>query len=285
MKISIFPQFAALNSKDVFSAFVSGCKKMNIEVVEHDITADVFAIWSILWNGRMANNQEIWNLAKSLKKPVLVLEVGGLVRGKTWKIGINGINNLANFGNFGNLDPNRPKKLGIFLKPEKTPGENILIFGQHQKSEQWSTRPPHEQWFDNVVSTIRTYSDRKIVLRPHPRDTSWCSKISSKGIEIKLPKKIAGTYDDFDHMTDFASSWAVVNPCSNPGVQAAIEGIPVFTEKDSLAYEVSNKGYEHIVAPTVFDRHDWLVRLCHTEYFLEEVENGVPLQRLLPYIG
>lgn len=285
MKISIFPRFGALNSKEVFSSFVSGCKKLGIDVVEHDISADIFVIWSILWNGRMESNKEIWDLARISKKPVIVLEVGGLIRGKTWKVGLNGINNLGIFGNFENLDFDRPGKIGIFLKNRKNTGENILICGQHQKSEQWRSRPPHDKWFDDVVKQIRQYTDRKIVLRPHPRDTAWCSSITSVGIEIRLPKKIADTYDSFDHMNDFNSAWTVINPCSNTGVQAAIEGIPIFTEKDSLAFEVSNKKYEHIVNPVVFDRQTWLVKLAHTEYFLEEIENGIPLRRLLPYIG
>ena len=37
-------------------------------------------------------------------KPVIVLEVGGIKRGITWKVGLNGINREANFGPKGNDD-------------------------------------------------------------------------------------------------------------------------------------------------------------------------------------
>ena len=50
MKFSIFNKFGALNSPPVFDAFVQGLTKLGQQVVEHDMTADVAVIWSVLWN-------------------------------------------------------------------------------------------------------------------------------------------------------------------------------------------------------------------------------------------
>ena len=280
MKLSIFPAYGALNSTPIFQAFRRGAEKLGHSVVEHDLTADVFVIWSVLWNGRMKPNQEIWNLAKNTGKKILILEVGGLVRGTTWRIGLNHINGNGIFGNDKNLDNVRSQKLGIFLKNWKNSGEHVLICGQHSKSEQWQSRPLPEIWIKNLVDDVKKYTDRKIVFRPHPRDFEWCQKIKNIEFEIKIPQKISGTYDDFDHDNDFKNAWCVINPSSNTGILAAIAGIPVFCENDSLAYPVSTKNLEKIETPDMPDRSTWLEKVCHTEWTVEEIEQGIPLERI-----
>ena len=70
MKFSIFPKFGALNSKPVFDAFVEGARKLKFQVTEHDMSADVYVIWSVLWQGRMSKNKEVWDQAKKLGKNV-----------------------------------------------------------------------------------------------------------------------------------------------------------------------------------------------------------------------
>ena len=67
MKLSIFPNFGALNSIPVFEAFKQGAKNIGYEVVTHDLNADVYVIWSVLWHGRMAQNKPIWDYAKKNK--------------------------------------------------------------------------------------------------------------------------------------------------------------------------------------------------------------------------
>ena len=105
MKFSLFPNHGALNSKPVFEAFAQGVKNLGHTVVFHDLNADCYVIWSVLWQGRMRGNQEIWNFAKKTKKPVIILEVGTLVRGTTWKLGLSHVNALGyNFEKF-DIDP------------------------------------------------------------------------------------------------------------------------------------------------------------------------------------
>ena len=282
MKLSIFPKFGALNSVPVFTAFDRGAKKLGHTVVEHDLNADAYVIWSVLWNGRMQANQEIWQLAKKQQKPIIVLEVGGLIRGTTWRIGLNHINANGIFNNDKNLENGRSKKLGIFLKEWKNTGENILICGQHTRSEQWSEMPPPDIWLKNLVSDLKKFTDRKIVFRPHPRDHVWCQKLEKIDAEIHIPQKIAGTYDDFDHHNDFTKAWCVINLSGNPGILSAIEGTPVFSSPNSLAYPVSTKNFEKIENLDRPNREGWLEKICHTEWTLEEIEQGIPLSRILP---
>ena len=86
--------------------------------------ADVNVIWSVLFNGRMSPNKHIWSSCRKKNKPVIVLEVGGIKRGTTWKVGLNGINRDAEFGS-NNMDSSRASEQGLLLKPWKSDGQFI----------------------------------------------------------------------------------------------------------------------------------------------------------------
>jgi hypothetical protein len=226
----------------------------------------------------MAANKQIYDQCRADGIPVIIIEVGNLFRNRTWRISINHINSDGIFGNDMELDFDRPKKLGISLKPINTNRRSdILIATQHSSSLQWQNMPPMHTWVNTVVSKIRQYSTRKIVVRPHPR-----SPISSaaSGVVIEVPKKMIGTYDDYNMSYDYH---CVINYNSGPAVQAAINGTPVICDSSSLAGELSSK-LENIENPILPDRTEWFLKLCHTEWTTNEIAQGIPLQRLLPKI-
>src|SRR6056297_3665409 len=135
MKFSLFREYGAQNSKPVFEAFEHSLQEAGHETVTNNMYADVAVIWSVLWNGRMRNNQTVWEHYRQNHRNVIVLEVGGIQRGTTWKVGLNGINRDAYFGETDN-DNTRANILGLELKPWRKDGEYILICGQHDKSLQ-----------------------------------------------------------------------------------------------------------------------------------------------------
>ena len=136
MKISVFPDYGSLNSKPVFDAFIQHLrdKKENFQINKWDNSTDVAVIWSVLWRGRMEQNKKVWEDFKARGKPVVVLEVGGIKRNTTWKMGINGINRDADFAN-QKFDDGRWKKFGIEFEPWKQTGNVIVILGQHDHSQ------------------------------------------------------------------------------------------------------------------------------------------------------
>lgn len=276
MNFKLYREFGALNSRPIFNAFEQGLKNLGHNIVDDD--EDIAVIWSVLWAGRMAGNSSVYNACRSVGKPVLIIEVGNLFRNKTWRIGLNHINSLGFFGNNENLDHNRPKKLGIDLKtPNLNRRSEILIAAQHQQSLQWEGQPSMSNWVTETVNKIRQYSDRKIILRPHPR--SRIPSVRSE-IQIEIPRLVLGTYDDFDINYGYH---CVVNHNSGPAVQAVINGVPVICDGSSLARNMSStfEQIEHIQLP---DRTDWFLKLCHTEWTVDEISQGIPLQRLLPEI-
>ena len=272
MRFRLYREHGALNSRPVFDAFEQGLKSLGHEIVN---TPDgIPVIWSVLWHGRMAHNEKIYQTYW----PVVIIEVGNLHRGATWRVSLNHINRLGKFGNHEDLDPDRPKKLGVTLAPIK---ENrrpeIMIATQHQRSLQWQGQPSMADWTRSTVEKIRQHSDRKIVVRPHPRSPI---SLNIPRVEVGMPRQIAGTYDDFD--IDY-NCHCVVNHNSGPAVQAAIHGTPVICDTSSLAGEISGK-FEDIENIKLPDREDWFLRLCHTEWTVSEIAQGIPMQRLMPLI-
>jgi hypothetical protein len=274
MNISIFNKFGALNSVPVFAAFAAGCKKNGIRVTEHNSAADVAVIWSQLWTGRMAPNRAVWQEFTASGRPVIVLEVGQLMRGVTWKIGVNGVNARAEWGE--GTESQRADKLAMCLQPWHQ-GDHVLIAMQRTDSEQWAGLPAAEQWLENTVNLIRKHTDRPIVVRPHPRQR--LNPIP--GVQIQQPQALRGTYDEFDFRSSLGRAWAVVNENSGPGSQAIIDGVPAFVGADSMAMPVANTDFAFIEKPRMPERSAWLEQLCHTEWTLGEITSGLPLARLL----
>ena len=277
MKFSLFNQFGALNSTPVFDAFKHGVELNGHTVVYHDMSADVYVIWSVLWKGKMHRNKEIWDYANNNNIPIIVLEVGALKRGITWKVGLNGINSFANFAK--PCYNNRHITLGMNLTTWKTTGNYILICCQHSDSQLWNKKENVTYWLTNVINDIRLYTDRNIIIRPHPRDVNWVNSCIHRNL-VKLPTKIINTYDSYDFEHALSNAWCVINSSSNPGIQSVINGVPVFTDENSLAYDVANTDYSMIEYPKTPDRTEWFEKICHTEWTIDEIYLGLPLKNL-----
>jgi len=286
MIFCLYTDYGALNSKPIFEAFAKSVIAAGHKVIynepyrvgAHYSNYDVAVIWSVLWNGRMSKNQTVWEQNRKLNRPVIVLEVGGIQRGTTWKVGLNGINRDAYFAPKGN-DSIRAEQLGLKLEPWKTNDTgSILICTQHDKSEQWQGMPSVANWVIDTVTEIRKHTARHIVIRAHPRCPLQHIEHEFRNVSRQIPRKVPGTYDDFDYQ--FINAWAVVNWSSNPAVQAVVKGIPVFVGPSSLAYDVGNADLSHINTPLKPDRQQWLNDYAYTEYTIDEIAQGIPLKHL-----
>ena len=278
MKFNLWRNYGALNSGPVFDAFSNGARALGHSCVDNgDDGIDV--IWSVLWNGRMAKNKDIWERNVAQSKPTIVLEVGGIKRGTTWKVGLNGINRDAFFGDAGN-DSRRSDLLNLRLKPWRTDGEFILIAGQHDKSLQWQNMPTMSNWVIDTIDTIRKYTDRSIIFRPHPRCPLPYIEQEFTNVRRQEPKYVNGTYDDFD--MDFDNIWATISYSSNPGIHSIINGVPAFVSTHSLAYPAGNDiDFLHTIEqPLMPERQQWLNDYAYTEWTIEEISSGIPIKHL-----
>lgn len=276
MRFKLYREYGALNSPQVFDAVEQGLKNSGHQVVLQN--EDVSVIWSVLWQGRMMGNQKIYQECQRLNRPIIIIEVGNLKRGVTWRVCLGHINGLGEFASEDNLDIERPKKLGVSLAPFQSHRRpEILVAAQHQYSLQWQGQQTMSKWALDIVTKIRSYTNRKIIVRPHPRSPF---RIESVGVTMELPKKIQGSYDDFDIDYNYH---CVINHNSGPAIQAAINGVPIICDNTSLAFPVSEKisNIENINLP---DRQEWFLKLCHTEWTIDEIKEGIPFVRLITKI-
>lgn len=285
MKISVYPSQVPGNGLTLYRDLCDYINKTD-QIVEGAMDADAALIWSVLWNGKMSRNHYVWKNYRGQNKPVIVIEVGGLIRNRTWKLSINGINRSAMFPQV-QLDYSRPKKLGIELKPWHD-GNYVLICGQHGKSEQWINMPPMDEYYKQTVSEVRKFTDRPIVIRSHPRyRENLFFKIDADfyrqhGVEWNSPKQVQQTYDSFDLEPLLAHCHCTISHSSNSGISSIIEGTPAIVSEESLAYDVANSSIASIENLNKPDREQWLVDLCHKEWLEEELEQAwINLRKLL----
>ena len=281
MRIAIYPEFSSLNGRPIFKALVDHLRSKGEEVfINEDKNCDVAVIWSVLWQGRMVGNKDVWDSFHSSGRPVVVLEVGGINRNKSFKMGINGINREADFAN-QNFDDKRWAKFGIDLQPWSQSGNVIVVCGQHHNSHQWRENPGIKAYFKQCIEQIRRYTDKPIVLRPHPRNVVHNFPVEKyKHVRLQSPKRDYSTYDDTDFRGILKSTWAVVNHSSNPAMEAVFAGIPVFVSEKSLCYDVGNSDLSDILHPAMPARQNWAHKLSYTEWFEDEFKEGEPWRRI-----
>lgn len=283
MKIDCWTSCVSIAGQPIYSKIMDAMRDTGDELLTQSFQGDAAFIWSVLWWGRMSRNHGAWKQFRSLNKPVIVAEVGGLVRDKTWRLSANGITRSAIFPQVEKIDPNRPKKLGLELKPWHD-GKYVLICGQHEKSQQWANMPKMDDYYKQTVLEIRKHTDRPIVIRSHPRyrenvffkiDTEFYNR---HGVEWNAPKQIKHTHDSFDLETMLPHCHCVISHSSNSGISAIMAGTPAIISKESLAYDMGTDDFSLIEKLPRPDRTQWLIELSHKEWLEEELD--IAWQRL-----
>ena len=274
MKISHFPNNLPSNADEVYPNLIDAINKTD-ELVENDMNADAALIWSVLWYGKMSGNKKVWDHYRQQNKPVIVIEVGGLLRNKTWKLGINVINRDADFAVEEYMPSDRLSKFGIVLQRWKDDGEYVLICGQHGHSQQWIDMPDMDTYYKKTILAVRKVTDKPIVVRSHPRfreglhwacDSEWYKQ---QGVTWNIPKHIQQTYDSFDLEHMLKHTYCTISYSSNAGISSVIEGVPAIVSEHSLAYDVGTQLDKWLSKP---DRANWLNKMTYIEWFPDEIE-------------
>ncbi len=274
--VAYFPLQAAGNSGPVLAALLESLRQAGIGTEENSMTSDAVIIWSVLWSGRMIKNREIYQHYRSLGRPVIVIDIGSLHRGITWKVAIDNITAQGYYGHTRDLDWDRPARLGVNLGTVHRSGSHIVIAAQNSASLQVQDLHSIESWISQQIDEIRKHTDRAIRVRPHPRSRLAVSRLPPN-VTMEFPRRVPNTYDSFDMQFD---CHAIVNLNSGPGIQAAVQGVRPMVHSSSLAYPVS-VSIQDIERPYDINRDQWLVEICHTEYTVEEISQGTWLKRLL----
>ena len=189
-----------------------------------------------------------------------------------------------------NPDPKRwqkiSKDLDIKIKPYVNKGKNIVICLQRDGG--WSMgKTPILVWLHDVINQIKKYSDRTIIIRPHPGDKKAIKNyIPAIERQFKHDRNVKMSPFGRPLEEDLEKAWAVVNHNSSSIVGPIIMGYPSFitdAEKSQCA-EVSHLGFKDIESPKEFDRQRWLERISMFHWNFAELENGSAWKHMRDFV-
>jgi hypothetical protein len=177
------------------------------------------------------------------------------------------------------------RDLNISLKNYRNSGNHILLC--LQRNEGWSMGSVNIQdWAIETINKIRQYSDRPIIVRPHPgdRQSKEILTVGHPQCRIPLSSNVKMSTNE-SLLDDLKDCWAAVNYNSSPVVGAAIEGIPIFVadKSKSQCAEIAND-LKNIETPTLFDRQSWVERISMFHWKFSELQNGNCWRHIKNYI-
>ena len=187
------------------------------------------------------------------------------------------------------IDPTRwnqiRRDLKISLKDYRTTGNHILLC--LQRNEGWSMGFVNIQdWTIETINKIRQYSDRVIVVRPHPGDKQSKLILTPGNPQCRIPLSLNVRISTNESLQDdLKNCWAAVNYNSSPVVGAAIEGVPIFVadKSKSQCAEIAND-LEGIENPTLYDRQRWVERISMFHWKFSELKDGSCWQHMKRFI-
>lgn len=182
------------------------------------------------------------------------------------------------------VDPNRWKKishnLNLPLKEYRTNGNHILICCQRNGG--WSMKGLSVMdWLNQTIATIKSFTDRPIVVRAHPGDKKSHTylRINQKNVTISKRPNLRD---------DLVNAWATVVYNSSPSVASLIEGVPAFVTDPQPEYaqtnEVANTNLKRLEDPKMFERQQWIEKLSMCHWNFNELKSGEAWQFFRRYV-
>jgi len=187
---------------------------------------------------------------------------------------INGVfNDTGNYCNTNSDDTqwkNIQRDLHVRLQPWTLyERENILLC--LQRNGGWSMKGKDVvQWANLKIAEIRQFSDRPIVVRPHPGDKKapqYTKNIHGPNVRISFQPHI-------EH--DLAKTMCTIVYNSSPAVASVIEGVPVIVEDPSSSQvaEVCHTNLSDINSLKKKDREQWIKNIAQCHWSFVDLQSG-----------
>lgn len=254
----------------VLLAFAEGCGGEVVENWKYE-PSEVAVIFGV-YKSKIPQSWprgEVFRRQREKNLDVVVLETGYINRGDGenhhYAAGFNGLNGRADFRNRNMPDDRlmllrKASLLRVLRWRER--GDRVIICGQVP----WDASvegSDHQLWLQATLERLRAYTKREVVFRPHPKALGAYKKMNCPISTIPMSEELRNP------------PHAVVTYNSNSGVEALIEGIPVFAaDHGSMCWELANKSLVSIDVPNMPDRTQWLNDLCYTQWTLDEMRSG-----------
>jgi hypothetical protein len=176
------------------------------------------------------------------------------------------------------IDPTRWQQIsrdtGIKIENKKL-GDNIVLCVQ--RSGGWSMGETDViKWITKVVRGLRKFTNRKIIIRPHPGDKQANKYIRDPRLTLLKNQNVEISNPGTPLEIDLKNCYAVVNHNSSSIVGPIIQGYHAFiTDPErSQCAEVSNHSFADIENPKEFDRQSWLERISMFHWKFSELKDG-----------
>jgi hypothetical protein len=251
------------------------------------------------------SRREAYQYILKSNKPFLVLESPVFRRYYSLKyVRLGWYSYKWNDGIFGNTNsPNDrwerfQKESGIVLKDWHSPGDSIVIMGQKEGDSSLQTLyanyNSYYDWVEDLIIEIRKYSDRPIILRPHPRNYSAGKKLSlrlskkykniSVSENVKIKNQVSDQYDGDGLETDFKKAYCVITYNSLSGVESVCDGIPTFAlEGGSMISPIAHTDLSQLENLKYdIDRTQWCYDVAYTQWTSKENRRGESWAHLKP---
>jgi len=167
----------------------------------------------------------------------------------------------------------------ITIKPWRKTGDHILLLGQRTLS--WNMLNKNgADWIIGMIVKIKQYTDRKIVIRLHPGDTTYNLE-NRKRIQDIFGKHNITISNHENIRSDLENAWCSVGYNSTPACVSAIEGIPVYLDNplNSWARDVGFDNLKLLETPPMPERNEWLEKIANIHWNTNEIENGLYWKR------
>ena len=202
------------------------------------------------------------------------------------------------FGN-ENSPPDRwnkfVKETGTKIKDWKSGGDYILLMGQKEGDSSltdlyFNGVKTFNVWVQNTVDTIRKYTDRPIVIRPHPRGLRGGMKgaQSIKGTNLTISQNTTkgGAQGGEGLERDIKNAYCVVTYNSLSAIESVCEGIPTFAlHNGSMVWPIAHKDLSQIENLNYnIDITQWCNDIAYTQWNFNEHRSGESWAHLKPLI-
>ena len=178
------------------------------------------------------------------------------------------------------------RALGISLAPpQHNPGGHILICMQRDGGFAMKALDPLV-WLQQKISEIRKYTDRTIMVRPHPgayKPTDFLqfrTKHYQKHLGVQVLEPSAAKLTD-----NLQRAHAAVFFNSSASVAAVCAGVPIFVDDIScVSWAVANQDIAKIESPEQFDRQQWIYDLAAAHWSDDDAKQGLIYQKFMPFL-
>ncbi len=134
--------------------------------------------------------------------------------------------------------------------------------------------PSYVEWLKTVIDQIKTFTNKEIIIRPHPKNSeTHIDRLSKIFPKIKISKENIYWHD----------AYCVVTFNSLFSLDSLYNGIPVISLGDSsLHRQFTSQTLDDLNSPlTTIDRRKMFEKISYCQWSREEILFGKPFTRLL----